>query len=113
VNLVVLGDFNDTRNSAAIRRLVGDGRLRLVDTRPAERNGDDAPSPNPRWPPRRITWTYYYGTEDSYDRIDYILVSPGMAAEWDPSSSYVLAIPNWGVASDHRPVVAGFVGQDR
>jgi len=113
LNLVVLGDFNDTRNSAALRRLVGDGRPRLVDTRPAERNGDDAPAANPRWPPRRVTWTYYYGAEDSYDRIDYILLSPGMAAEWDPVASYVLAMPNWGVASDHRPVLAGFVGQDR
>ena len=112
-NLVVLGDFNDTKESRAIRRLLGDGRTRLVDTRPAERNGDDAPSPNPHWAPRRVTWTYFYGLEDSYDRIDYILVSPGMAAEWSTASSYVLAMPNWGVASDHRPVVAGFVAQER
>jgi endonuclease/exonuclease/phosphatase family metal-dependent hydrolase len=112
-NLVVLGDFNDTKDSSAIRRLLGDGRTRLVDTRPAERNGDDAPSSNPRWVPRRVTWTHFYGVEDSYDRIDYILVSPGMAAERDEAASYVLAMPNWGVASDHRPVVAAFVAEER
>jgi len=112
-NLVVLGDFNDTRDSSTIRRLLGEGRTRLVDTRPAERNGDDAPSANPRWAPRRVTWTHFYGVEDSYDRIDYVLLSPGMAAEWDKQTSYVLAMPNWGVASDHRPVVAGFVAEER
>lgn len=112
-NLVVLGDFNDTKDSPAIRRLLGEGRTRLVDTRPAERIGDDAPSPNPRWAPRRVTWTYFYGVQDTYDRIDYILVSPGMAAEWEADSTYVLAMPNWGVASDHRPVVAGFVAEER
>jgi endonuclease/exonuclease/phosphatase family metal-dependent hydrolase len=112
-NLVVLGDFNDTRDSSTIRRLLGEGRTRLVDTRPAERNGDDAPSANPRWAPRRVTWTHFYGVEDSYDRIDYVLLSPGMAAEWHKQTSYVLAMPNWGVASDHRPVVAGFVAEER
>ena len=28
---------------------------------------------------RNITWTHYYGAEDTYSRIDYILLSPGMA----------------------------------
>ncbi len=112
-NLVVAGDFNDTRDSPALRQVLGQGRTRLVDTRPAERNGDDAPSANPRWEPRRVTWTYFYGVEDTYDRIDYVLVSGGMAAEWDRNATYVLAMPNWGVASDHRPLVAGFVAQER
>jgi len=25
----------------------------------------------------------------------------------------VLTLSNWGVASDHRPIVAGFVAEDR
>lgn len=112
-NLVVVGDFNDTRDSPTLRQVLGQGRTRLVDTRPAERNGDDAPSANPRWDPRRVTWTYFYGVEDSYDRIDYVLLSGGMAAEWEREATYVLAMPNWGVASDHRPLVAGFVAQER
>jgi hypothetical protein len=40
-NLVVLGDFNDTYNTPAIKAIVGLGRGKLVDTRPAERNGDN------------------------------------------------------------------------
>jgi hypothetical protein len=36
-----------------------------------------------------------------------------MKAEWLPAESYVLSLPNWGLASDHRPVVAGFVAKDK
>jgi endonuclease/exonuclease/phosphatase family metal-dependent hydrolase len=112
-NLVVLGDFNDTKDSKSIARLLGQGPSRLVDTRPAERNGDDVPPPHPSWDPRRVTWTYCYGLQDSYDRVDYILLSPGLAREWQRAASYVLAFPNWGEASDHRPVLAAFTARDR
>ena len=106
--LIVLGDFNDTKNSDSTKEIVGGGRFRLVDTRPAERNGDNAPAKNARFEPRDITWTHYYGKEDTYSRIDYILLSPAMARAWDKSNTYVLTQPNWGIASDHRPIVATF-----
>lgn len=112
-NLVVLGDFNDTKDAKPVRTVIGQGRTRLVDTRPAEQNGDDALPSNPRWDPRNVTWTHYYGKEDSYERIDYLLVSPGMAREWDKSATRILRLPNWGVGSDHRPIIAGFVAIDR
>jgi exonuclease III len=60
-----------------------------------------------------VTWTYYYNVEDTYSRIDYILLSPGMAREWLKSETYVLSLPNWGVGSDHRPIVAGFETEDK
>ena len=113
-NLVVLGDFNDTPNSRSTKEVIGRGRFKLVDTRPAERNGDNLPNPtNPRWEPRNIVWTHYYGVEDSYSRIDYILLSPGMAKEWVTNDTYVLRIPNWGIGSDHRPIVATFEAEDK
>lgn len=112
-NFVVCGDFNDTRDTPAIRAVMGRGNKSLMDTRPAERNGDTAPSENPNWDPRRVTWTHYYGKEDSYSRLDYILVSRGMAREWRKEGTYILTLSDWGVASDHRPLVAEFVPVDK
>lgn len=112
-NLLVCGDLNDIKDALSTRTVTGQGRTALVDTRPAERNGDNTPSENPRWDPRNVTWTYYYGKEDTYQRIDYLLVSSGMAKEWERTGTYVLAMPNWGAASDHRPIVAQFSTQDR
>lgn len=113
-NLIVLGDFNDTYNAKAIKEVIGRGKTGLVDTRPAERNGDNLPNPtNPRYKPRDVTWTHYYGVEDTYNRIDYILLSHGMAREWVTNETYVLTIPNWGLGSDHRPIVATFEANDK
>lgn len=106
--LVVLGDLNDTKDSASTRAVIGRGKRKLVDTRPAERNGDNAPTMSPAREPRNVTWTHYYAKEDSYSRIDYILLSPGLAREWVTNETYVLTLPNWGLGSDHRPLVATF-----
>ena len=113
LNLVVLGDFNDVKDSKSTKAVIGTGRNKLVDTRPAERNGDNLPNPNPAWEPCNITWTYYYGKEDTYSRIDYLLLSPGMAREWVTNETYVLALPNWAAGSDHRPLVATFETKDK
>src|SRR5262249_50008730 len=106
--LIVLGDFNDVKNSASTKEVIGRGKTKLTDTRPAERNGDNAPNENPRFEPRNICWTHYYGAEDSYSRIDYILLSPALTRDWLRDETYIPTIPNWGVGSDHRPVTAAF-----
>jgi endonuclease/exonuclease/phosphatase family metal-dependent hydrolase len=108
----VLGDFNDVKNSNSTREIIGRGRFKLVDTRPAERNGDNAPAENSWFEPRNITWTHYYGKEDTYSRVDYILLSSSLARAWVRNDTYVLTMPNWGVASDHRPIVATFRMED-
>lgn len=113
-NILVCGDLNDFYNSPPVRTLVGRGRTALQDVRPAERNGDNQPNPlNAKWFPRKVTWTHHYGAEDTYSRIDYILVSPGMAPELESSGTYTLTAPNWGIASDHRPIVATFRAMER
>jgi endonuclease/exonuclease/phosphatase family metal-dependent hydrolase len=112
-NIVVLGDFNDVKDSRSTRAIIGRGKTALIDTRPSERNGHGRGNNNARFAPRRITWTYYFAKEDTYSRIDYIMLSPGMAREWDPGGTCVLATPDWGMASDHRPIVAQFFAQDR
>lgn len=113
LNLVVLGDFNDLKDSKPIRTIIGRGKHALIDTRPAEKIGEAPPALNGPAVSRNITWTYYFGKEDTYSRIDYLLISHGMAREWMPAATYVLALPGWGVASDHRPIIAGFLAQDK
>jgi endonuclease/exonuclease/phosphatase family metal-dependent hydrolase len=110
--LVVLGDFNDVKSSDSTKTIIGRGKFKLTDTRPAERNGDNTTNSNPRYDPRTVTWTYYYGLEDTYARIDYILLSPAMTRDWVTNETYVLTIPNWGIGSDHRPIVATFKTDD-
>lgn len=114
-NIVVAGDFNDVKDAQSTKIILGRANTRtgLVDTRPAERNGDNLLPMNPNYAPRNITWTHFYGKEDTYSRIDYILVSRGMAKEWVTNETYVLAVPNWGLASDHRPIVATFFAEDK
>jgi endonuclease/exonuclease/phosphatase family metal-dependent hydrolase len=104
--LVVLGDFNDLKDSKPIRVIMGRGRARLFDTRPAERDGGH-PTGHSR-AARAVTWTDYYSKEDVYSRIDYILLSRAMEEDWLEGETYVLNLPDWGLASDHRPLVAGF-----
>jgi endonuclease/exonuclease/phosphatase family metal-dependent hydrolase len=114
LNLIVVGDLNDHQDSQPLRIVRGRGsRQGLIDTRPAERRGADAPPAESPASHRQITWTSYYSKEDSYSRVDYILLSPGMAREWDRSGTFILTLPNWGTASDHRPIIARFHAQDR
>jgi endonuclease/exonuclease/phosphatase family metal-dependent hydrolase len=106
--LIVLGDFNDTKNSDSMKQIIGRGKFKLTDTRPAERNGDNASAQPPYFEPRNVAWTYFYGADDTYARIDYILLSPAMARDWVKAETYIPTIPNWGIGSDHRPIVATF-----
>ncbi len=106
--LVVLGDLNGEKDSASTKQIIGRGKTKLFDTRPAERNGDNAPAEPPYFEPRSIAWTYFYGKSDTCSRIDYILLSPALKPNWLPDETYIPKIPNWGVGSDHRPIVATF-----
>jgi endonuclease/exonuclease/phosphatase family metal-dependent hydrolase len=108
VNLVVLGDLNDTMNSASLKAIIGRGKHKLVDTRPAERVPDWIANASGPAGPKSVTWTYFFEKEDDYSRIDYILLSPALARQWVTNQTYLLAMPDWGQASDHRPLVAAF-----
>ena len=112
-NVIVLGDLNDFRNSRSTRAVIGRGKNVLIDTRPAERNGDERSILNQPESKRQVVWTHFYAVEDTYARLDYILLSRGMAREWEPEGTYIVALPNWGIASDHRPLVATFSTVDK
>ena len=106
--LVVLGDMNDTKNAPSTRTIIGRGKTKLIDCRPVERNGDDPVTGPERRPTRNVAWTHFYAIEDTYSRLDSILLSSALAKHWVTNDSYVLSIPNWGIGSDHRPVVVTF-----
>jgi endonuclease/exonuclease/phosphatase family metal-dependent hydrolase len=105
---IVAGDFNDAKDSTTLRQIIGRGKTKLFDPRPAERNGDTTPGGPPYFEPRTVAWTYFYGKTDTYSRIDYLLFSPALKADWLKKETYIPTVPNWGVASDHRPLVAAF-----
>jgi endonuclease/exonuclease/phosphatase family metal-dependent hydrolase len=113
VNVVVLGDLNDFRNARSTKAVIGRGKNTLIDTRPAERNGDARSILNQPESKRQVTWTHFYAVEDNYARLDYILLSRGMAREWEPEGTYIVTMANWGIASDHRPLVATFFTDDK
>jgi endonuclease/exonuclease/phosphatase family metal-dependent hydrolase len=112
-NLVVLGDFNDTKDAPSTKTIIGLRSHKLVDTRPVERNGDSVPSASSGHQLRNVTWTHHFEKEDLYSRIDYILLSRGMAREWIPEETCVLTMPNWGLGSDHRPIIATFEAREK
>ncbi len=112
INLVVLGDMNDTHDSPAVKTVIGRGKRALTDTRPCEQNGDSEPKETKRLAERTVAWTHFYAVEDTYSRIDYILLSKEMSQYWMRDGTFVLAQPNWGLASDHRPLVATFNAPD-
>ena len=98
-NLLVVGDFNDDPDSAALREITTYQRKRLLhDLRPMDPVGD--------------AWTHREN-DDTYHRIDYMLASDGLLAEAIPDKSFVVRSPALLKASDHRPLVAIFAAAER
>jgi hypothetical protein len=36
-----------------------------------------------------------------------------MKGHWSAEGTYILTVPNWGLGSDHRPVLAAFTTEAR
>ena len=109
-DFILMGDMNDNYNNMPIQTLIGTrtAHPRMVDSRPIEANGDTLPENRTRGRFRSVAWTHFYSTEDSYSRLDYILDSPGMRDQFQAERSEVVVVPNWGTASDHRPIKVSF-----
>jgi endonuclease/exonuclease/phosphatase family metal-dependent hydrolase len=90
--LLLFGDFNDTRNSPALRELMQPRSPQedLVTLELADTFGE--------------RWTYHYEPADEYSRIDYLFASPALLPKVDPSLSGLYSGKNWHQASDHRPL---------
>ncbi|NBR86534.1 MAG: hypothetical protein EB141_01665 [Verrucomicrobia bacterium] len=105
--LLVVGDFNDTREAKPVRVVIGRGRNALVDLRPEEATRTTPTAPFQRLG-TNVTWTYFYNREDTYSRFDYALANRALAARVVPEQTCVFALPWWREASDHRPVLVTF-----
>ena len=54
---------------------------------------------------RGETWTHAYRKEDSYSRVDHILVSPACKSAVQGGAARIYDGPGVRDASDHRPVM--------
>jgi len=92
-NLLVYGDFNDTRNEQPIKVIQGAFGTKnyLRDLWLEDSDG--------------YRFTYYWDFADRYDRIDFAFVSSGLWPEIDMRQSYIAKGESWTKASDHRALV--------
>lgn len=91
--LVVMGDFNDTRNSHALWEITG------------KPDWPDSLNALPLTDGRGESWTEFWEEADVYSRIDYMMVSKKLEPEVDSTRSAVARFPFWREASDHCPLV--------
>jgi len=89
---ILLGDCNDVPKSKPITALLHRGKTKLFDLIPAVDS-------------RGEMWTEWYHREDSYSRIDYAMISPGIAGAVVGGVARIGDGAATLVASDHRPVV--------
>lgn len=90
--LIVLGDFNDTKNEQALRTITGNPEW------------PDSLDPLPLKDERGELWTEYWAGADVYSRIDYIMVGKKLEPEIDTECSGIARPSYWHEASDHCPL---------
>ena len=88
---VVLGDCNDGRTSRALAFLQKRGKTEITRLLPAADS-------------RGETWTHAFRKEDTYSRVDQILISPGLIGATGNRRAHIFDAEDVRVASDHRPV---------
>lgn len=88
---VICGDFNDTRGSRAVRAMAKRGNTDVGEVLRATDSRGEA-------------WTHYYRREDTYSRIDYLLVSAQLKPLIVGARGHIHDGAGVTEASDHRPV---------
>ncbi|MCZ7592773.1 MAG: endonuclease/exonuclease/phosphatase family protein [Kiritimatiellae bacterium] len=98
LNILVVGDMNDTITSAPLRDLIGVPKY-LNDLRPTDFVGD--------------VWTHDWAYQEQYSRINYVFANDAMLPEVVAEKCYIPREPLAKVASDHRPIFTVFKAYDR
>ncbi|MEO6994339.1 MAG: endonuclease/exonuclease/phosphatase family protein [Lacunisphaera sp.] len=89
---IICGDWNDTRGTRPLRAMQKRGELSLGELlRATDSHGE--------------TWTHFWRREDTYSRIDYLLVSPALKPLVVGGHARIGDGPGVAEASDHRPLV--------
>jgi endonuclease/exonuclease/phosphatase family metal-dependent hydrolase len=88
---VICGDWNDTRATRPVRALQQRGDTMLGEILRATDSRGEA-------------WTHFYRKEDTYSRLDYILVSLGLRAAVADGQAKIWDGAGAGEGSDHRAV---------
>lgn len=92
VNLLVYGDFNETKDQPAIHEIRGARGApgALTDLPAKDALGD--------------RWTEFWPAEDLYSRIDYFFANARVLRAIVPESTVINRSPCWNEASDHRAI---------
>ena len=92
---LIVGDFNDHKDSSPLRRFkrVNNAVLSIL---------------IPCFDSRGHLWTHYFKKQDSYSRIDYILANQKMAQRFISKSGCIIDSEEASLASDHRLIYADF-----
>jgi len=93
-NILLVGDFNDSPDSSPLNTLINrraNPESQLYDLRPLDGHA--------------LSWTHCQDEADSYSRIDYALASRALLPEILFAEVRIPDIPDWYIASDHRPLV--------
>lgn len=96
-NLLVYGDFNDTRDQPTVKAVKGvrGAAAALTEIAAADDSGG--------------RWTFYYPEGDVYSRIDFLLASAGLMPEVRKGHAFLPGGGGgWSRGSDHRPVTLDF-----
>ena len=88
---LILGDCNDTKPSKAVQRLLQRGKTTIAVLLPAADT-------------RGETWTHDYRREETYSRVDHILVSAALQPAVQGGMAHIYDGAGVRDASDHRPV---------
>jgi endonuclease/exonuclease/phosphatase family metal-dependent hydrolase len=89
---VVLGDFNASPRDRAMRAIQRRGERVICELVAVEDSRGDR-------------WTHAYRRDDSYSRVDHVLVSPALTASVADQRGHIVDGAAVAAASDHRPVV--------
>ncbi len=89
---LIVGDFNDTRTSRPVRAMLERGKTKIAEWVPSEDS-------------RGERWTHWFKRDDSYTRVDHMLVSPMILHMVRGQAGRICDVSETGTASDHRPLV--------